>query len=49
MTQTKQIIRETQQLNLLKEKEKFIVWLEKMGNIHQANASKMQQALDKIR
>jgi len=49
MTQTKQIIREAQQLNLLKEKEKFIVWLEKMGNIHQGNANKMQEALDKIR
>jgi hypothetical protein len=49
MIQTKQIVNKAQQSNLLKEKEKFVEWLGKMGNIHQANASKMQQALDKIR
>jgi hypothetical protein len=38
-----------QEKNLLKEKQKFLVWLEKMGNIHQGNANKMQEALDKIR
>jgi hypothetical protein len=38
-----------QQQKLLEEKEKFLLWLRKMGSIHQADAPKMQYALDKIR
>jgi len=49
MFDTKKVIsKEEQNKKLLQEKERFILWLQKMNSIHQANAPRMQQALDNI-
>lgn len=53
MFHTKKVISIEEQKKLddqrrLKNQENFILWLQKMSSIYQANVSRMQVALDKI-
>jgi hypothetical protein len=49
MIETKKVISKADQdKKRLENQEKFILWLQKMNSIHQANATRMQQALDII-
>lgn len=53
MFDTKKVISKEEQKKLdeqrkLKNQENFILWLQKMNSIHQANVPRMQVALDSI-
>jgi hypothetical protein len=53
MFETKKVISKEEQKKIdnqrrMEEQEGFILWLQKMNNVHQANVPKMQRALDNI-
>jgi len=53
MFDTKKIVSKEEQKKIddqrrMEEQEGFILWLQKMNNVHQANVPRMQRALDNI-
>jgi hypothetical protein len=49
MFETKKVISKAEQdKKKLENQEKFILWLQKMNNTHQANAPRMHRALENI-
>jgi hypothetical protein len=49
MNDTKKVISKADQdKKRLENQEKFILWLQKMNNVHQANPTRVQRALDTI-